>query len=144
MSAERTLLTHWKACVESRDSACIGAFVDHLIELWDDVVREDAEYTRETGGNVPLLRLEHDGRSMKVEYAPLKFDEDGVPVETGRIDVVFTYHTPDTPRFRQFRRTLRHFDQPSRWAYETVAMFAGTMTEFLATPVNGRPPVVGT
>jgi hypothetical protein len=141
MSAEQTLLTHWKACVESRDSACIAAFTDHLMELWGDAVREDADYTRETGGNVPILRLEHLGRTLKIDYTDPKFDPDGWPVSTGRVDIILSVYQ-NVLRW-QGRRTMRNYDPPSVWGYDDAATFTSIITEFLSRFTDGHHPVLG-
>lgn len=139
MSAEQTLLVHWRACVESRDRVCVSAFVDHLMELFSTAVSEDGEYYRETMTETPILRLIHGEYHLTVDHAWPQFDDDGVPINGGNV------------RFRLFwrgttRSSTRHIcntTPPSAWAFEEANNFVDALCEFLGEP-NTLPERSGT
>ncbi len=129
MSAEQTLLTHWRACVETRDPVCLRAFADHLMEQWDTAVQEDGEFYRETMAETPILRLIHGEYQLAVDHAWPQFDDEGVPVNGGNVRCRLFRRAP----LKSSTRHINNFAPPTAWAYEQANEFVDILSEFLGT-----------
>jgi len=79
MSVERELTTHLSACLTSDDAGCIPAFVDRLMESWDQAVREDAEFFADSDGHaMPVLTLRCGNKELVIDF---RHNPDGPPTE---------------------------------------------------------------
>lgn len=112
MSVERELTTHLSACLTSDDAGCIPAFVDRLMESWDQAVREDAEFFADSDGHaMPVLTLRCADKELVLDF---RHNYDGPPTE---IKLAFKKNCLGSKR-NISTSTIDFLPLPPSWTFE--------------------------